>query len=225
MEIMLDTANLQSIRMAIEIFPISGVTTNPSIISREKNIDFYDQLRKIRSLIGCDRSLHVQVLGSDCQTIVNEAESLTNIVDKQIYIKVPVNSEGLKAIRILKSKGFNVTATCIFTKMQAILAILSGADYIAPYINRMANLDIEPYETLSFIQDYIVNHKSNTKIVAASFKNISQLTSSINCGIAAMTVEPTLLYEIFNYPAISNAIGKFREDFVSVYGTKTLDQL
>jgi len=220
MELLLDTANLNKISRAINFYPINGVTTNPSILAKENVGDLFTHLKAIRSLIGFERTLHVQVIGITCDEILNDAKTIAENIDKEVYIKIPATPEGLKAMRILKSQGVKVTATAIYSKLQAHMAVLSGADYLAPYVNRMANLDIDPMVSLTSMVQFIVNEGSDSKIVAASFKNLAQVSDAIDCGIHAVTIDPDLLDQIFNFPSLSKAVEDFNNDFEKAYGVK-----
>lgn len=178
MEFLLDTINLVEIKKYTGIIPLSGVTSNPSIVRNEEGIQFFDHMKKIRSIIGKEKTLHIQVVARDYAGMIKDAEALIEKIDSDVYIKVPTNEEGLKAIQELKSRGYNVTATAIYTKMQAYIAIAAGADYIAPYFNRMESLNIDPREAISEMAKEIARTKSGTKILAASFKNIGQVNAA-----------------------------------------------
>ena len=225
MELLLDTADIGKIRHALEYYPISGLTTNPSIISKEGNIDFFEHLRTIRELLGKDRTLHVQVISDDAQTILHEADALRRKLGDEVYIKTPVTKEGLKAIGIMARKGFNVTATAIYTTMQAQLAMMAGAKYLAMYYNRMMNLDIDADKVFSEVADAILTGGYDCKIVGASFKSVMQLTNAIADGAHALTVPPDLLETALEHPSIQKAVSDFRNDWAKVYGNRTLADL
>ena len=225
MELLLDTANIAKIRKALEYYPISGLTTNPSIMKVEGNIDFYAHLKEIRSLLGNERTLHVQVISEDAEGILREADVLRSKLGKNIYIKTPVSKEGLKAIGIMAREGFNVTATAIYTTMQGQLAMLAGAKYLAMYYNRMLNLDIDADKVFSEVADAIMVGGYDCKIVGASFKSVMQLTNAIADGAQALTVPPELLDTVFANPSIDKAVSDFRKDWATVYGDKTLADL
>lgn len=144
MEFMLDTVNLAEIKKWAQILPLAGVTSNPTIIKREGELDFFEHLKKVRELIGPQPSLHVQVVAKDTAGMVAEAKKLQAELGGNLYIKIPVTQEGLVAIKQLKKADFKVTATAIYTTMQGLLALEAGADYLAPYYNRMENLDTDP---------------------------------------------------------------------------------
>ena len=114
MLILLDTANIEYIRKGIEYYPIDGVTTNPSIISKE-NKDFLPLLKEIRKIIGKDKALHVQALGTNAEDIIEEALYINDKIGGNLYVKIPVINEGIKAMKILSDKNIKITATAVFT--------------------------------------------------------------------------------------------------------------
>ena len=137
MDILFDTANLEDIERMTPIYPVTGVTTNPSILKKEGKVDVYKHFRRIREIIGTERTLHVQVLAKDAQGMIDDAHRLLDKIDDQIYPKIPTTEAGIAAMRHLKGEGVNVTATAIYSKTQGFLAIATGVDYLAPYYNRM----------------------------------------------------------------------------------------
>ena len=126
MELLLDTANLEKLSEALEFYPVSGLTTNPSIFKKEGKPDFFAHARELRNLLGNKRTFHVQVVSPDCEGILREADAIRRNIDEFVYIKTPVSREGLKAIGIMAKEGFNVTATAIYTTMQGQLAAMAG---------------------------------------------------------------------------------------------------
>lgn len=218
MELILDTANLAKIKRAVDLYPVSGVTTNPTIYKKENTTDFFNHFKAIRAIIGFERSLHIQVIAETAEGILEDAKAILENVDSKVYIKIPTTPEGVKAMRLLKAQGINVTATAIYTKLQAHMAVLAGADYLAPYVNRMANLDIDPFDALISMTTFIANQGASSKIVAASFKNLSQINAAIDCGIQAITVDPDLIDDIFKFPSIQKAVHDFKGDFEALFG-------
>ncbi len=221
MEYILDTLNLDDIRTCAGCFPISGVTSNPSIVRQCGVTDFYGHLREVRSILGPDKSLHVQVIGQTCEAILRDAHAILQKADSGVYIKVPVTMEGLKAIKALKKEGVNITATAIYQKAQALLAIEAGADYVAPYYNRMMNMDIDADDVIETIARMIARYNYKAKIVAASFKNMAQVNRAFLMGAQAVTVQPQLLYDLFKMPAIQKAVDDFGEDWKKAFGSRT----
>lgn len=225
MEYLLDTANLETIKKFVEYFPITGLTSNPSIVKKEGKIDFFAHMNEIRSIIGQNRTFHIQVTATDVKGMLRDADTILNKVDNHVFIKVPVTMEGLKVIRILKAKGINVTATAIYSKTQGFLALESGADYMAPYYNRMENLEIKPEDVIASFAKMISQYGYSTKIVAASFKNIGQVNKAFLAGSQAATVDPTVLAGAFSMPSIQKAVDDFTSDWQMIYGDKTIADL
>ncbi|HET7724166.1 MAG TPA: fructose-6-phosphate aldolase [Propionibacteriaceae bacterium] len=222
MEILFDTANLADIEAMTPIYPVSGVTTNPTIIRAEGRIDFYPHFRRIRELIGPDRTLHVQVLAQDADGIIRDAHRLREMIDEQVYVKIPTTEQGIKAMRELYAQGIGITATAIYSKTQGILAIAAGADYIAPYFNRMESLDIDTVATIKSLAKFIDKHGSECKIMAASFKNVAQVSAAFEAGAQAVTLPPQLLRAALSTPDVNQAVGAFANDWYETFGTTTL---
>ena len=135
----LDTADLAAIKHCNEFYPLSGVTTNPSIIAREGR-DFWQLVSDIRNIIGPNKMLHVQTTAEKAEDIVAEAKLLSERLGGEFYIKIPIGEEGLKATMTLKKLGIGVTMTAIFTPAQALMAAMAGAAFVAPYVNRLDNI-------------------------------------------------------------------------------------
>ena len=212
MEFIIDTVNLEEIKDAVEHMQIVGVTSNPSIVKKTSPQDFFVHMKEVRKIIGKERSLHIQVISKDCDTIVKEAHRILDEIDDQVYIKVPVSYEGVKAIKILKSQGVNVTATAVYDLMQAYMALAAGADYIAPYVNRIGNLGNDPMELINELSNRIVQDGYDCKILAASFKGVQQVRDAFNYG------SQDVLKAIFANPSIEKAVNDFNADWYSVYG-------
>ena len=218
MEFMIDTVNLEEIKDAVDHMPIVGVTSNPSIVKATSPENFFDHMRKVRSMIGIERSLHVQVISKDCETIIKEAHRILEEIDDQVYIKVPVSYEGIKAIKILKAEGHHVTATAVYDLMQAYMALAAGADYIAPYVNRIGNLGSDPMALINELSNRIVMDGYDCKILAASFKGVQQVRDALNYGAQAVTAPTAILKQIFKNPNIEKAVDDFNSDWYSIYG-------
>lgn len=223
MELLLDTANLEEIKKYQEIYYITGVTSNPTILSREK-AEFFPQLLAIREMIG-NKQLHVQVTGSTCGEMQREAEAITKRLGQDTYIKVPANEEGLKTIKALKSEGLKVTATAVYMPQQAMLASVAGADYVAPYFNRMNNMNMDSKEAICKMAWLFKQYGRHTKILAASFKNTLQIMDALEAGAHAVTASVELYTQMVENPVIDSAIDGFLSDWKAVYGNKRIYEL
>lgn len=224
MQFIIDSADTKAIRHCMEFFPVAGVTTNPTIISKEKS-DFKQLIAEIRSIIGPDKMLHVQCTSDTADEIVGEAKALKAIAGGDFYVKIPVSAEGLKAIRILKGQGIKVTATAIFTQQQALLAALAGADYVAPYINRLDNIVSDGAHVVEEIVTLFKTHNISTKVLAASFKNVEQVHKVSMVGCPAVTINPELFDQLIYHPLTLYAVDAFTADWEMVYGEKKILEL
>lgn len=218
MEFILDTINLEEIRDGVDHMPISGITSNPSIVKKTAPKDFFEHMREVRKIIGKERSLHIQVVGTTCEDMLKDAKRIFEEIDEDVYIKIPTSYEGVKAIKALKAEGRNVTATAIYTVMQAYMALEAGADYIAPYVNRIANIGGDPYDLIDKVESRIAMDGYDCKILAASFHALGQVEESLAAEAQAITAPYDVLKTVFKNQNISQAIDGFNKDWYSVYG-------
>jgi len=225
MELLFDTANIAEIKKYSQCYPITGITSNPTILKAEGKIDFFSHLREIRKIIGFTKTLHVQVLATTAEGILKEAEAILKNIDDKVYIKVPTTEQGLKAMLQLKAQGIGVTATAIYTKIQGFTAIMAGVDFIAPYCNRMENLDVDFEESIAAYRQMIEENESDCKILAASFKNIAQVNKAFLAGAHTVTVQPAVLHACFEMAAVEKAVSDFQADWESVQGAVSITEL
>lgn len=219
MELFLDTGNVEAIKELNEILNIDGVTTNPSILAKTKE-DPFKIINEIVKILSPKQKLFVEVMASNHEDMVKEAEYI-NSLKENCYAKIPVSIEGLKAIKICKQKGIKTLATAIFTSSQGYLAAKNGADYLAPYVNRMENYFDGIDETIK-LQETIWNNGFESRVVAASFKNVNQIKQLMIADIDAVTISDELCYKMIEHFGTDDAIMKFEEDWQKQYNRKTL---
>ena len=138
MKFIIDDADIAKIKDIYNTFAVDGVTTNPSILAKSGRQP-YEVLTEIREFIGPAAELHVQVIAPDAEGMVRDGHRIVEVLGKNTYVKVPTTKGGLRAMKLLHAEGIRVTATAIYTRMQAFLAAKAGADYAAPYVNRIDN--------------------------------------------------------------------------------------
>lgn len=219
----LDTADIQSIKHCMEYYPLAGVTTNPSIITKE-HTDFWKLLNEIRSIIGCDKMLHVQTVQKESDKIIEEAKLLKKELGGNVYIKIPISEEGLKATMEIKRQRLDigVTITAIFTPAQALIAAKAGADFVAPYVNRLDNILGDGINVVEEIVSQLKKYDMDAKVVAASFKNAEQVHKCATAGCHSVTVTADVLENIVSHPMTDISISGFEKDWAEVYGNKTI---
>ncbi|PKM96331.1 MAG: fructose-6-phosphate aldolase [Firmicutes bacterium HGW-Firmicutes-1] len=214
---LLDTANLSEIRKAYDLYPMDGVTTNPTIIAKEQ-VKFIDHLKEIRSIIGTESMLHVQVLGSTAETMIEEALYLQEQLGGNLYIKIPATTQGIKAMKTLNKKGFKLTATAIFTAQQALMAAKAGADFVAPYVNRIDNISGSGVSVVEDIVHLFNTFGIDTKVLAASFKNVQLVHNSLLVGAHSITVNMETFDMLIEHPLTDWSVDQFVKDWEQVYG-------
>lgn len=217
MKILIDHADLQTIRRIYQLYPCDGVTTNPSILAKSGRPP-YQVLEEIRSFIGPEADLHVQVISRDAEGMVREGQRIAQVLGKATYIKVPAVPQGLKAMRTLSGMGLRVTATAIYTPQQALWAGKAGADFAAPYINRIDNLGQDGVAAACRIHDLFQKNGMKTQVLAASFKNTRQVLALAEHGAAAATAAPDVIEGMMADPAVSAAVDAFIADFEGLCG-------
>ena len=219
-ELMLDTADLASLKRGLAAWPVCGVTCNPSILKKAGKVDLYEHLGRMKALCGGKRSLHVQVVATTTRGMIEDAHCILERLGRDTYIKIPVSREGLPAIKQLAAEGVNITATAIYSTMQGMLAVLAGAKYVAVYYNRMENNCVDPNQVIREIRDFIDRSGSDAKVLGASFKNVCQVTSAYANGAQSVTVAPEIVDSALGMASIEGAVDAFTEDFESVYGKR-----
>ena len=217
MEFMLDSANLQELQHGVDYYPVDGITTNPSILKAEIPINYFEHLKKIKEIAG-EGTFHVQLGEMTFEAMTKEAEAIWAELGKDVYLKIPVTEEGVKTIKWVKANGGRVTATSIYYTFQGIMAIQAGADYLAPYCNRMHNNDIDFYAAISQLRQMIDRDGYASKILAASFKSVAQVTQAIEAGAHAVTIQPALLKTAMHSALVTDAVAAFGRDQAKVKG-------
>ena len=170
MKFCIDDANVEKIRRIYEYYPIDGVSTNPSILAKTGR-DPYEVLKEIRSIIGEDGELFVQATAGTAEGMAEEAKRIVEVLGRSTLVKIPCNPEGFKAMKQLKKEGIRFIGTAIYTAMQGFLAAKCGAEYVAPYVNRIDNMGFDGVQVAKDIHDAITANGLDSGLLAASFKN------------------------------------------------------
>jgi fructose-6-phosphate aldolase 2 len=200
------------------------VTTNPSIIAKA-NTEFWGLVEEIRAIIGPGKMLHVQTTAEKAEDIVAEAKLLKARLGGEFYVKIPIGEEGLKATMMLKKEGLGVTMTAIFTQQQALIAAVAGADYVAPYVNRLDNILADGVGVVSDIAQTFAVHGIGTEVLAASFKSPEQVIRVALAGGHTATLPPDVLKGLLTHPLTGAAIDSFSGDWERTFGDATLREM
>lgn len=224
MKLILDTANLDDIKYFNTYYPISGVTTNPTILSREGG-DIVKHLHTIREIIGEDKELHIQVTETEFDKIVSEAKAIVKAFGKNTFVKIPATDVGLRATAALAKEGIKVTVTAVFSAGQALLAATAGAAYVAPYVSRLENICEDGIGVVAEIQQVLDCGDYDTVILAASFKTAREVLDVALAGAGAATVSSDVLKKLLSHTSTDTSIAGFAADWKKAFGDHTLSEL
>lgn len=217
MKFLIDDANIERIKTLYNYYPIDGVTTNPSILAKYGKPP-YEALLAIREFIGNKAELHAQVVSTTAEDMVEEGRKIERILGNNTYIKIPTVPEGLKAMQILRGEGYHVTATAIYTPMQAYLAAKAGAEYAAPYVNRIDNLGGDGVTSTKKMHDIYTRNNLETRILAAGFKNSQQVQELCEYGVGCLTIASDVIENLIKNANVTMAVNDFVADFESLCG-------
>lgn len=222
MELIIDSSNIEQIKELNDLLTITGVTTNPTILTKSGK-EAMDVVKDLCEVLSEDQLLFIQTVQTSFEGIMEEAKMISSIRNKNMYVKIPVTHEGLRAIKECKKLGIHTLATAIYTADQAFLAAMNGAEYLAPYTNRMCNYGDGVQDVKDLIEMLRVNHMP-AKVIAASFKNTYQVHELIKAGIQAVTVPCDVLYQMIDHPGTKIAVGEFSVNWQRAYNRNTFEK-
>jgi len=215
-KIFIDTANLNEIRRVNALGLVDGVTTNPSLLAKEGE-ETEALIRKIsKEVMG---PVNVEVTGTTCEEMVREARVMATW-GEEIVIKIPINPEGLKAVKALSSEGIHTNVTLIFSASQAILAAKAGATYVCPFLGRLDDISFNGLELIRQIREIYDNYDEiETKIIVASVRNPIHVIEAGLLGAEIVTIPPAIVEQMVRHPLTDKGIAQFLEDAKKI-GTK-----
>ena len=209
MKLFIDTANLKEIEIANEMGIICGVTTNPSLIAKEKR-DFRQTIKDITEIV--DGPISAEVISLAASQMIEEAIPLAEL-NKNIVIKLPMTVEGLKACKILTERGIKTNVTLIFTATQALLAARAGATYVSPFLGRLDDVGENSVELIKDIATIFEKHNIKTEIIAASIRNPWHAKEAAKAGAHIATVPYNVLLAMVKHELTNKGIEKFLKDW------------
>jgi transaldolase len=208
-ELFLDTANIEEIREALSWGVISGVTTNPSLVAKEKR-DFKVLVKEICEMV--PGPVSAEALSLDFRDMISEARGLSKIAPN-VVVKLPMTKDGLKAVKVLSQEGVKTNVTLVFSATQGLLAALAGATYISPFIGRLDDIG---NEGMNIVEDLVIlmeNYNFPTRVIAASVRHPMHVLEAarVSCHIA--TVPYKVLEAMLRHPLTDKGIRRFLDDW------------
>ena len=212
MKIFIDTANVEEIRKAHRLGVISGVTTNPSLIAKEGR-NFVEVVREICAIV--DGPISAEVTSIQAEGMVAEAEELVKI-HPNIVIKIPMNTEGLAAVKVLSAKQIKTNVTLVFSANQALLAALAGADFVSPFVGRLDDIGHDGMELVRDIVQIFEVHDFETQIIAASIRHPIHVIEAAKSGAHIATIPFKVITQMTKHSLTDIGIEKFLADWENV---------
>jgi transaldolase len=209
MKFFIDTANINEIKEANEMGMVDGVTTNPSLISKEGR-DFEEIIKEICDIV--DGPISAEVVSTDTEGMLEEARKLSKI-HNNIVIKVPMLVDGLKATRKLTEEGIKTNVTLVFSPLQALMAAKAGATYVSPFIGRLDDISQEGLLLVEQIVEIYSNYAFDTEIIVASIRNPLHVLESALMGADIATIPFNVLSKLAAHPLTDKGLKAFLDDW------------
>lgn len=210
MKFFIDTANLDEIKEANELGLIDGVTTNPSLVAKEGNVDFKEHLAKICAMVTGDISAEVTAL--DTEGMLSEGRDLAKVAPN-VVVKVPLTLDGLKACRTFRSEGTKVNVTLCFSAAQALLAAKAGASYISPFIGRLDDVATDGMQLIRDIVQIYDNYGFETEVLAASIRHPMHIVDCALAGADVATIPFKVIQQLVKHPLTDKGLEGFLSDW------------
>ncbi len=212
MKFFIDTANVEEIRNAWALGVVDGVTTNPSLISRE-NREPVELLKEICEAV--DGPVSAEVVGMDADTMVREADELAAL-HRNIVVKIPMTEEGLRAAKRLAALGIRTNVTLVFSATQALLAAKAGAAYVSPFVGRLDDISTAGMDLVADILDIFENYAFPTEVIVASIRNPIHVLEAAKMGAHVATIPFKVIRQLAKHPLTDIGIEKFLADWEKV---------
>ena len=212
MKFFIDTANIDEIKKGMEMGLVDGVTTNPSLLAKEKK-DPRSVLKEILQTVPGPVSL--EVISTAAESMIDEARKLAELGQNAV-IKIPMTEDGIKAVRTLTDEGIQTNVTLIFQPVQALIAAKAGATYVSPFIGRLDDISQRGMEIIDSIAKIFYNYAIETEIIVASIRNPMHVLDAALIGADIATIPFNVLKQLMNHPLTDLGLEKFLKDYESI---------
>jgi transaldolase len=218
MRIFLDTANIDEIRQAAKLGVISGVTTNPSLVAKEKRADMKAVIREISSVV--DGPISAEVLSLEPQAMIREAREVSSW-SPNVVVKIPVSASGLEAVSVLSKEGIRTNLTLCFSLNQAILGAIAGATYVSAFVGRLDDAGHDGMQLVAEIVEIFDNYKDRfkTQVIAASIRHPLHVVAAAKARAHIATIPYSVLMQMVKHPLTEIGICRFAEDWQRISKT------
>jgi transaldolase len=209
MKFFLDTANVEEIKRINQLGLVDGVTTNPTIISKEGR-DFKEVITEICGLV--DGPVSAEVIALDTENMVKEAQDISTWADN-IVVKIPMTEDGLRAVNILSKEGIKTNVTLVFTVAQGLMAAKAGATFVSPFVGRLDDIATDSLALISNLKKVLTQYGYQTEIIAASIRSLKHVEDVAELGSDIATIPGTLFPKLWSHPLTDAGIQAFLKDW------------
>lgn len=217
MKFFIDTANLDEIKKAESYGVIDGVTTNPSLVAKEGDIDFQTRIKEICDVV--DGPVSAEVVALEADKMIEEARELAEIASN-VVVKIPMTMEGLKAVKTLSDEGIKTNVTLVFSANQALLAAKAGATYVSPFIGRLDDRGANGMDLVKEIVQIFNNYNMDTEIISASIRHPMHVKEAALAGAHIATIPFGVIEKLSKHPLTDIGIERFLDDWNKTQGNK-----
>ena len=212
MKFFLDTANVEEIKKGLEMGLVDGVTTNPSLLAKEKR-DPSATIKEILTLV--KGPVNLEVLATDAKSMISEAQQLSTL-GEQVVVKIPMTEEGMKAVRALHTQGIKTNVTLIFQAVQALIAAKAGADYVSPFVGRLDDISTVGMDIVDDIATIYSNYGFEAEIIVASVRNPLHVLEAATMGADIATIPFAVIKQLMKHPLTDIGLERFLKDYESL---------
>lgn len=213
MRIFLDTANIDEIRQAARLGVISGITTNPSLVAKEKRADMKAVIQEISTIV--DGPISAEVLSLEPKAMIEEAREVSSW-SPNVVVKIPMSASGLEATSILSKEGIKTNLTLCFSLNQALLGTIVGATYVSPFVGRLDDISHDGMQLVGEIVKVFDHYKLPTYVCAASIRHPLHVIAAAKAGAHVATIPYSVLMQMIKHPLTDIGISRFTEDWQSI---------
>lgn len=213
MRLFLDTANIEHIRHGVRLGVISGVTTNPSLISREGKVDYQKLVKEICSVV--PGPVSTEVLSQDASGMIDEGREVARWADN-IVVKIPANLEGVEATSVLSKEGVKVNLTLCFSLNQTLLGVAAGASFVSPFVGRLDDIGEDGMKVVEDIVKFLRFYQLPTQVIAASIRHPQHCMVAAKAGAHIATVPYKVLLQMIQHPLTDIGVKRFMDDWSKV---------
>ena len=209
----MDTANIEHIRHGVRLGVVSGVTTNPSLISREGKVDYQKLVKEICAVV--PGPVSTEVLSQDASGMIDEARGVAKWADN-IVVKIPANLEGVEATSVLSKEGVKVNFTLCFSLNQALLGVAAGASFVSPFVGRLDDIGEDGMKVVEDIVEFLRFYQLPTQVIAASIRHPQHCVVAAEVGAHIATVPYKVLLQMIQHPLTDIGVKRFMDDWSKV---------